>query len=331
MVTPETDSEDWLASIDEALLAQHPGGYATIPPYTMMGRKIGALLPPGGTVFNGEMCLLDQGFNVSGDPTRELRRWLYMGAGRGLSKLGPIWPFKTNWAKARRSHLDRTRWSDKWMVAQTMANAFLHALGRPDEYYAGAKLGYMSFPGMWFGTSFLPHDFAEDIGQRLLSAFFEPYKGALKGSAWKETFATMNTCWYSETTNFTMPLNSAAAGAQGIQFPFSSVEIMDFAASLPTEWCVDKKIQKDACVRVLDMPESVAYRMKDHRRTVPYFDLVYAKQQDAMKKVAEAADYGVLDVAVRELLASPKCKGDRLFRLYALAIYMKHYGVTIGS
>ncbi len=296
--------------------------YLTFPVYLQMGGELGVQVPKGTSVFNGEMCLLDQGFNESSDSTRKVRRWLYMKGGRRLAHMFPVWPASgaVNWRTVCRPFLDRGKWRDRFDVLRTAVQTFIHAIGRPADYYAGLKLGFRGFPGMWLGLSLLPPDYLDGLRERLISSFFTPYLDDLKSGNWRPTIATMNTCWYSESSNFTMPTEAASYGKLRMCFPFSSAGLMDFAASLPLEWTIDKKIQKDMCRRVLNMPEAVAYRMKNHKQSFSYFNAVYGALRRSMVNTVLTTDYGPLTDGVKALHSAGKLKDTTLFSLYGLAL-----------
>lgn len=329
-ITPPETTDAWMAEIDASLVRNQPGSYISFPMYARMGRTMGRVLPAAETVFNGEMCLLDQGFNVTNDRWRGVRRWLYMGSGRRLATFGLVWPqsWDINWEKCRRVVIHRKSIGDHLFVARTAATAFLHAIGRSNEYYLGVKLGFRGFPGPWRGLSFLPRDYSDSVMETLRDRFLCHYEAGLRGSEWRQTFATMNTCWYSESSNFTMPLDAAAEGRHPICFPFSSVDLMDYAASLPLDWCRDKRIQKDMCARFLNMPEKTAYRLKDHTLRRPYEDIVYGRLNDTIRERVAGAEWGPLSGAIRAMKAGSKWKRTA-FNFYALYRLVSEYGLCV--
>lgn len=330
--TPDFKSDNWANYVKQSLTSASPNSvYSSFPAYLQMGKELGGLVPEGTTVFNGEMCLLDQGFNESGDTTRNVRRWLYMQGGRNLAKMFPIWPESgtVTWGNVRKPCLIRQNRRDKCDVLRTAVQTFLHAIGRPADYYAGLKLGFRGFPGIWSGLSLLPVDYLNDLRPVLMSRFFDHFKESLKGAEWRRTIAAMNTCWYSESSNFTMPTDAAGQGRMGMCFPFSSVELMDFAASLPLEWTVDKKIQKDMCSRVLNMPDQVAYRMKNHKQDFSYFDTAYGAMKTGMEKTVLETDFGPLNSGIRRLYEAGKLKDNKLITLFGLAQWIDRHGLQV--
>lgn len=332
-VTPDFEDCNWPDYVRESLTLSSPNSvYISLPAYMQMGRELGGHVQAGTTVFNGEMCLLDQGFNESGDSTRSIRRWLYMQGGRQLTKGIPIWPDAgaVDWSKVRRPYLERRSWSDKRDVLRTTLQSFIHAIGRPADYYAGLKLGYRGFPGIWSGLSLLPSDYNNDLRTVFMEQFFNFYEAELKGGDWRQTIAAMNTCWYSESSNFTMPTDAAGHGQMGMCFPFSSVDLMDFAASLPMEWTVDKKIQKDMCKRVLDMPDQVAYRLKNHKQNFSYFDAAYGKMRQEMLSTVLETDFGPLQDGIYKTHEVGKLKDNKLVTLFGLAQWINEYGLQVG-
>jgi hypothetical protein len=331
-VTPDFNASDWVDYVKQSLTLASPNSiYISLPTYMQMGRDLGGRVQAGTTVFNGEMCLLDQGFNESGDTTRNVRRWLYMQGGRNLAKMFPIWPESgtVNWAKVRKPCLIRNDWRHKRDVLRTTVQAFLHAIGRPADYYAGLKLGFRGFPGIWSGLSLLPADYSNDLRPVLMSRFFDYFKENLKGADWRRTIAAMNTCWYSEGSNFTMPTDAAGQGRMGMCFPFSSVDLMDFAASLPMEWTIDKKIQKDMCSRVLNMPDQVAYRLKNHKQSFSYFDIAYGAMKAEMEQTVRDADFGPLNQGVQALHTKEKLKDNKLIALFGLTQWINFHGLKV--
>lgn len=331
-VTPDFEISGWADYVKQSLTLGSPNSiYISLPTYLQMGKELGGLVPKGTTVFNGEMCLLDQGFNESSDSTRTIRRWLYMQGGRNLAKMFPIWPESgaVNWGKVRKPCLIRKDWRHKRDVLRTTVQTFLYAIGRPADYYAGLKLGYRGFPGIWSGLSLLPADYSNDLRPVLMSRFFDQFKESLKGADWRRTIAAMNTCWYSESSNFTMPTDAAGHGQMGMCFPFSSVDLMDFAASLPMEWTMDKKIQKDMCSRVLHMPDQVAYRMKNHKQDFSYFDTAYGMMKAEMEAMVQDTDLGPLNIGITQLYEAGKLSGNKLISLYGLAQWINQFGMKV--
>lgn len=332
-VTPDFEISGWADYVKQSLTLASPNSvYISFPAYLQMGKELGGLVPEGTTVFNGEMCLLDQGFNESGDTTRNVRRWLYMQGGRNLAKMFPIWPESgtVNWAKVRKPCLIRNDRRHKRDVLRTAVQTFLHAIGRPADYYAGLKLGFRGFPGIWSGLSLLPNDYKNDLRPVFMERFFNYFEQALKGDEWRRTIAAMNTCWYSESSNFTMPTDAAGLGRMGMCFPFSSVELMDFAASLPLEWTVDKKIQKDMCSRVLNMPDQVAYRMKNHKQDFSYFDTAYGAMKAEMEETVLGTDFGPLNEGIQMLHTAGKLKDNKLIALFGLAQWINLHRLKIS-
>jgi hypothetical protein len=331
-VTPDFEGCSWPDYVRESLTLSSPNSvYISFPAYMKMGKELGCHVQAGTTVFNGEMCLLDQGFNESGDSTRNARRWLYMQGGRRLSKSVPVWPESgaVNWSKVKRPYLEKKNWADKRDVLRTALQSFIHAIGRPADYYAGLKLGYCGFPGIWSGLSLLPVDYNEDLRTVYMERFFNYFKEGLKGDEWRRTIAAMNTCWYSESSNFTMPTDAAGLGRMGMCFPFSSVDLMDFAASLPMEWTIDKKIQKDMCKRVLDMPDQVAYRMKNHKQSFSYFEAAYGAMKPGILSTVLETDFGPLQDGIRRIHAAGKLKDNKLLSLFGIAQWIDKSGMKV--
>jgi hypothetical protein len=332
-LTPPLNEEGWLQQIDAALdFASPNSNYSTIPTYLMMGQKLSEILPKGSTVFNGEMCLLDQGFSVEGDSTRNFRRNLYLKYGAkltGLPKVVPNW-FAPGFLGSRKCIYSKNSHADKLNILFKLLRLLLHSVGRPVDFYAGMKLGFSGLPGMWMGRSYLPVGFGGDPRANFMKLFFEQYEEDLRGDQWKQTLATMGACWYSETSNFTMPYDSARGGELSISFPFSSVELMDYAASLPTEWTIDKKIQKDMCAKVLGMPDSVAYRQKNHTQPFNYYHGVYKNVREQMEAEVQNTNYGILDPNIKLALNAGKIRGHTMFALYGISRLIKKHQLSVG-
>ena len=332
IVKPYVTDSTWIDYVDESLLNGSLNSlYISFPTYLLMGDALNKYNLKGGTVFNGEMCLLDQGFNEASDSTRNLRRWIYLKGGRILSKSLPIWPKNgiSDWDAIRRPYLDRNSFKDKRDVFVSSLVAFMHSIGRPLDFYAGLKFGFRGFPGFWNGVSLLHPDYCFDLYSDFRDSFMNHYLDGLTSKDWMRSIYTMNTCWYSETSNFTMPRDAAAKAKMGVCFPFSSVDLMDYAASLPLEWTVDKKIQKDMCKKFLNMPDEVAYRLKNHRQSFSYFEAVYGSLKTRMVDVVMGTDYGPVDYGIKKLYESGRLSDDKLFALYGLSLWMDKFGLTV--
>lgn len=326
MIEPDYMAQDWIFRVNEAIRANPAGPFLSFPAYEQMGRHLGSILTEGSVVFNGEMCILDQGFSVSGDSTRYLRRWCYLKSGRLVANIPPLFPncLEGRWHRHRSSVPGRGIYKRVESLT-TGILSILHAIGRPAYYYAGAKVGFMEFPGIWAGRSFLDREYDVDVAQLFYQRFFSRYGLRLKSAEWRQAFSTMATCWYSEASNFTMPHDAAAAGKLPICFPYSSVDLMDFAASCPIPWCIDKKIQKDMAYRVLSMPRNPAYYLKYHGiRGKNYFELVYERIIESMLEHIKETNYGPLKTEIdRRLLISFKnmnLYGIFIFYPYCLSI-----------
>lgn len=331
-IKPDFLKANWQEYVRESLAMGTPNSiYFTYPTYRLMGHKFKELVTMGTTVFNGEMCILDQGFNESSDKTRNIRRWLYMKSGRFLAKGIKVWPENqdVNWLKIRKPYLNRSSSKDKLNVLRSTIQTFLHSLGRPADYYGGLKLGFRGMPGIWYGTSLLTDDYNMNIRKIARVRFFDHFENDLISKDFQQTMATLNALWYSESSNFTMPLDTAAAGNLNMCFPFSSVDLMDFAASLPLEWTIDKKIQKDMCYRFLGMPHQVAYRMKNHKQEFSYFDTIYGELNEEMTKTVLETDFGLLNKGIKILHQAKKLDDNKLLSLYGIALLMKKHNLTI--
>jgi hypothetical protein len=326
LVRPTDCEGDWLNHVRESIQAHLPGSYDTFPTYRLMGQRLASRLPAGSTVYNGEMCLLDQGFADAADAKRGLKRWLYRGRGRNLARAPKLVPHALQKLSRR---LGRSETMPA-AIAET-ALELLHAVGRPEYWFAGMKVGGRGYPGAPSAIYRFSQAASWDTPAAVVDGFFKDYAQALTGPTWRETVATMANAWYSESSNFTMPLYALGAADLRLCFPFSGVGLMDFAASLPTEWAQDKRIQKDMSHRVLGLPKEVAFFQKDHTHAVNYAKIVYPEPiQQAIIGAIRAHDYGRIQPAVTHRLEQ-LARGERqysvvMFALFCLSLYADELG-----
>lgn len=326
IVRPSDFKGDWLEHVRESVQWHLPGSYDTFPTYRLMGQRLGERVAPGSTVFNGEMCLLDQGFSDAADAKRGLKRWLYRGRGRDLARAPKLVPHALQ-------KLSRRLGKSETMPAAIAETALelLHAVGRPEYWFAGMKVGGKGYPGAPSAIYRFSQQAPWDTPNAVVDGFFTDYAAALTGPAWRESVATMANAWYSESSNFTMPLYALGAADLSLCFPFSGVGLMDFAASLPAEWAQDKRIQKDMSHRVLGLPKEVAYFQKDHTHAVNYARIVYPEPiQQAIIGAIRAHDYGPIQPAVTHRIEQ-LARGERqysvvMFALYCLSVYADELG-----
>ena len=100
----------------------------------------------------------------------------------------------------------------------------------------------------------------------------------------------------SEASNFTMPNDSLDPTKCAMAFPFSSVELMDFAISLPDAWARDKRIQKEMSHQFLGLPRDVAFFQKDHSFAQPLETVVFsATERTQMVQYVLDHDFGAMD------------------------------------
>ncbi len=321
VVDPSTYEGSWIELVNAAIERNPAGSYDTFPAFWLLGQRLASSLPTGSTVYNGEMCLLDQGFNEAASRTRGIRRALFKGGWRRLASMGPVAP------RAVR-HLSRLfgRGRSKPAAALEMGLEFLHAIGRPAYYFSGMKVGVMGMPGAPSAVYRFTQGTSWDTPTTVAEEYFSQWEDRLTGPRWVQAMGTLANSWYSETSNFTVPLRALDESRYGLCFPFSSVELMDFAMSLPESWARDKRIQKDMSHRVLGLPESVAFHLKDHSNVVPAWRLTYDQESlDHIVSTVRAHDYGPFQAGVHERLAQTD-RGDRpydlvMFKLYCLALY----------
>ena len=321
VVDPTTYDGSWIELVNAAVERNPAGTYDTFPAFWLLGQKLGEGLPSGSTVYNGEMCLLDQGFNEAASRTRGVRRALFKGGWRRLASLGPVAP------GALRS-LSRLvgRGRSKPAAAIEMGMEFLHAIGRPAYYFSGMKVGVMGMPGAPSAVYRFTQGSSWDTPTKVAESYFSLWEDRLTGPDWVQAMGTLANAWYSETSNFTVPLRALDEARYGMCFPFSSVDLMDFAMALPEPWARDKRIQKDMSHRVLGLPESVAFHLKDHSNVVPAWRLTY--DQESLEHIVSTVrghDYGPFQAGVQERLAQTD-RGERpydlvMFKLYCLAQY----------
>lgn len=138
--------------------------------------------------------------------------------------------------------------------------------------------------------------------------------------------------WYSEFSNFAMANDTCSYANLRNSFPFSSVKLMDYASSLPEKWKKDKIIQKDMCRAFLNMPEQVAYRVKDHSRELPYDKLVYpfmyGEERKNIVEFINSHDFGPLNENLKNWVKKD-CSGRPFFAIYGIALQMDEYGLRI--
>ncbi len=333
-ITPPCKTENWIQYVDEAIIrGSINSSYLSFPTYQMMGLHFKERLPKGTTVFNGEMCILDTGFTDSGASNRNFMRWLFTEKGRLLASSPKIWPdrFSINWDMHRKPYYLRNSWKDKLLIMYYLINTVLHSIGRPDEFYLGMKMGWGRLPGYFGGLSYLPKGYHSSFFEQISNQLLDKYSNMLKNmdeNEWKRAYNEFIYMWYCESSNFTMPSDVANIGHLSMCFPFSDVDLLDFASSLPHEWKIDKKIQKDACKHVYGMSDQVAYRMKNHKQDFSYFDYVYGIIKPQMINKILNTDYGPLTDGIRETLKN-KPKSAPIYLLYALAVLLNKYKLKI--
>lgn len=300
----------------------------------MMGEALGLALPAGATVMNGELCLLDVGQTTTNDRTRGYRRWLYRQSGRNLARMPHILPSKCNVNWDKHTHYDYSYFSrkDKWRFAFELFHSILYSIGRPAHYFMGNEIGIMGLPGPNLVLSLLPKEYVSHRYERFYDFFLQYEEGLKNKTSFEGTMNTMLCSWYSEMENFTMANDAAAAGHLSMVFPFSSVELMDFAASLPIEWSMDKKIQKDCCIECFNMPEEVAYRKKDHSRTVPYASIVYPFFKEKEKEIRNYVldtEWGPLNEGVKTLIRTLDITSYKFYAIWALSLWINEYNLKV--
>ncbi len=334
-VTPDVRSEEWRKYVDHSLLNVTLNSLGiSIPSHVLSGSYLGTVVDKGSTAMIGEFCLLDSGFSEQNDKTRNFRRWLYRGGGRYFAKGLKVLPDGcfVDWEKYRGVH-PKGR-VEKLNYRFRILQSLLYSTGRPGLWYGGMKIGMKGglYPIPDFTTSFLSKDYETHIWDRLYKGVFSEFEEALKTNKWTAAIDTMLSNWYSEFSNTSMANDSCALSGMQYCLPFSSVDFLDFQSSLPEKWKIDKKIQKDMCHRFLNMPEEVAYRNKNHSRSVPYEQIVYPYMQSVEwnKNFLEriySTDFGPLTDGIRK-------DGDymwfnRKFALHAIMLWMNKYGLKI--
>lgn len=323
VVHPARYEGHWPTFVDNSIKRHLAGSYETFPAYRLMAARLADRLPRDAPVFNGEMCLLDQGFSDASDRWRHLKRWLYRGAGRRLASVPPLAP-----AWFRRLAFRVGQNPSYWAAALEGILEMLHAVGRPPYYFAGMKVGLKGAPGAPRCLYRFAQGQGRDPAAEVVERFFDRVAGGLLSDDWQAAAATMANAWYSETSNFTMPLTALEEHGFHLAFAFSSPALMDLAASIPDDWARDKRIQKDMAARVLDMPDSVAYFQKDHSGATNYSNLMFSRaHQAAICEAVRATDYGPLQPGVDNRLRQIQ-RGERqysvvMFKLYCLSIYQE--------
>lgn len=328
IVRPRDRGEDRMAHILESTRMNPAGSYMTFPWYRWCAEALGARLPEGAAVFNGELCLLDVGFSTANEfMPRWIRRWLFRGAGRHLSHLGPVFPARLYEATLRSSPP-----ASRAGKAVDLAFDLVYAIGRPSVYFAGLKAGSYGLPGIGRGL----YAWAPDLPWRqvaeALAGLLEPFASALRGPDRAVAMASLTAIWYAEASNFTMGGDALDPARSRMVFPFSSVDLMDFSASLPESWTRDKRIQKDMSHRVLGLPPEVAYFQKDHSRGPPYETIAYsATERDGIRSHVRRHDFGSITRRARlveDAVASGRTSWLQIYPLFCLAVHAE--GIPAG-
>lgn len=329
-VTPDVQSEVWRKYVDECLLNVTFNSFGiSIPSHILAGTHLGSVVNRGSTAMIGEFCLLDSGFSEQNDKTRNFRRWLYRGGGRYFAKGLKILPdsCSVDWEK---SHVGGNRVSHKLRILQSV----LFSMGRPGLWYSGMKIGLRGgvLPVPDFESTLLSKDYETHKWTRLYEGVFKEFESMLVQTNWKSAIDTMLSNWYSEFSNTSMANDSCALSGMQYCLPFSSVDFLDYQSSLPEKWKIDKKIQKDMCLKYLNMPKDVAFRNKNHERTVPYDVLVYPFMQTPefnkqFKEEIMNTDFGPLKKGIRSDLDN--MWANRKFALHGLMLWINKYNLKV--
>jgi hypothetical protein len=301
-----------LDEIDQAIIANPSGSYVTMPLYYWSLHDICSDLS-NASVMNGEICLLDIGFTESSDITRSLRRFLYLNSILRPEKMLKIIP-------ASIYHLANSLTNNgKLSKALQILISILYSFGRPEYFWAGPKFGFRGLPGIIQAKNVA----GKKAQQFLIERFFSNYINSINHDT--PAFPEMLTQWYSEASNFTMPVDAALSKMFNPIFPFSSPETTNFFVSLPTSWQKDKKIQKDMSYKNLCLPYDVAYHLKNHTVTeTPIEQLLYSRHHSKIRD-------RILDTLSESLSDEEKIQiNDRLknntftmmdFNYYCISLY----------
>jgi hypothetical protein len=324
---PPSNFEEWKRIIKQSLTECSFGSlYISLPLIFKSVEIFRGMSSAQSTVFNGELCLLDLGFSDSSDKTRWLRRWLYTGNGKLLSRL-KILPdmFKPNLAK-----VITAPWNKKpWYYILLALRSICYSFGRKAYYFAGLKIGVRGLPGVWYPKSFFPKEYTDSFSCKMEGRVLNEFINKFVNDDDSCLIENMNVAWYAEANNMTMQQDAVSQYGMSMCFPFSSVELMDFAASLPRKWKIDKKIQKDLCYRHFDMPKDTAYRIKFHGEKIDYFKIVYDSFVEEMIDEILEADYGILTENIRESVKRKCLSGIQIIILYGFALKIKKYNLKV--
>lgn len=329
-VTPNVQSEEWRKYVDESLQNVTMNSFGiSIPSHVLSGAYLGSVVNKGSTAMIGEFCLLDSGFSEQNDKTRNFRRWLYRGGGRYIAnglKVLPECCF-VDWEN-RQSH--GSAMNHRLKILQSI----LFSIGRPGLWYSGMKIGRHGgvLPVPDFERTLLSEDYKTHKWTRLYEGLFKEFESMLHQTNWKAAIDTMLSNWYSEFSNTSMANDCCALSGMQYCLPFSSVDFLDYQSSLPEKWKIDKKIQKDMCLKYLNMPKDVAYRNKNHERTVPYDVLVYPFMQTPefnkqFKEAIRNTDFGPLNNGIRNDLDN--MWANRKFALHGLTLWINKYNLKV--
>lgn len=170
-------SPQWHAMVKKVLVEASPNAFDfSIPSYFLMGDILKESVPIGTTAMSGELCLLDAGFSESNDPSRNFRRQLYRGFGHNLPYLFKILPSSCaiNLEKHRYQSIYNMSKIERVMMYLRFIYSSLYAIGRPDYFYCGMKLGVLGgkLPVPNLSKSLLPDGFESNVWKRFQDDFF---------------------------------------------------------------------------------------------------------------------------------------------------------------
>jgi hypothetical protein len=161
------------------------------------------------------------------------------------------------------------------------------------------------------------------------------HRDGLLSENWRPAFTTFVNNWYAEAHNMSMHRDASLAVGLTAAFPFCSVDTFDFCSSIPREWGIDKKIQKDMGAFAFGLPDTVAYRKKTSQYPGPSAsDILYSKVEQEMLSTIRSVDFGPLSNGIHEIIKNASLLGRKtntwLFCLFAASLKIKQDHLSVG-
>ncbi|MCP4974586.1 MAG: hypothetical protein GY931_00365 [Maribacter sp.] len=198
-------------------------------------------------VFNGELNLIDVGFSESSDPTRTIRRFLFnnIKATSLISSIGLEYD------------LPKPSKNKYLAVIQEIASMVFRKSNKR-QFIAGFYTGKAHFPGFfgWENVSAINH-------QGELDNFFD-FIGYQYEPDFESFLYQTVPAFYAGTTNVETIGSLIQSFGMNYVMPYSSPEIAGLSLNLPDKLKNNKVIQKHLAVEKYDIPNEVAYYLKNH-------------------------------------------------------------------